>query len=198
MMKQVSSKRFGITKEATVKHVAKASDKKELSLIADTAKGDEDAFEALYCLYYSRLFRFIYRITGRLDFVEDVINDVMYVVWEKAATYNQVCQLSSWIFGIAYNKSRNHKSFFTQVNHDSIEDVSENLLPGGDDWIERLETEDWLGNAFDVLSMEQRTVVELTYYHGMSYHEVAILMDCPENTIKTRMFHARKKLAAVL
>ncbi len=178
---------------------AETSEEQELSLISRTAAGDENAFETLYALYYNRLFRFIYRTTGRVDIVEIVINDVMFVVWEKADTYNKTCRVSTWIFGIAYNKSRNHRAPpKLQINHDSIDEVSENLLPCGDDWIKQLETEDWLGNAFEVLSVEQRTVVELTYYHGMSYQEIAVLMDCSENTIKTRMFHARKKLASAL
>jgi RNA polymerase sigma-70 factor (ECF subfamily) len=199
MMKLSMDNKPCFTKDTTVNAAGEINEQQELSLITRTATRDEDAFEALYSLYYYRLFRFIYRIAGRLDIIEEVINDVMYVVWEKAATYNQTCRLSTWIFGIAYNKSRNHKNLSTlQLKHDSIDDVSENLLPCGDDWIKKLETEDWLGNAFEVLSVEQRTVVELTYYHGMSYQEIAVLMDCPENTIKTRMFHARKKLASAL
>ena len=58
--------------------------------------------------------------------------------------------------------------------------------------------DDWLHAGFEVLSAEQRAVVELTYFHGMHYVEIAKLMDCPENTIKTRMHHARKKLAPML
>ena len=56
----------------------------------------------------------------------------------------------------------------------------------------------WLETAFVVLSPEQRAVVELTYFHGMHYSEIAELMACPENTVKTRMYHARKKLAPIL
>jgi RNA polymerase sigma-70 factor (ECF subfamily) len=198
-MQPSSANKPCIAKKASVKNDTKLLEDLELSLIARTVAGDEDAFERLYSLYYSRLSRFVYRTTGRLDIIDEVINDVMYVVWQKASTYDQSCRLSTWIFGIAYNKARVHNSpSRLQANQDSIDDVSEGLLPGGDNWIEQLETENWLANAFDVLSVEQRVVVELTYYHGMHYQEIALLMGCHENTVKTRMFHGRKKLASAL
>jgi RNA polymerase sigma-70 factor (ECF subfamily) len=57
---------------------------------------------------------------------------------------------------------------------------------------------DWLESAFDALSLDQRAVIELSYFQGLNYSEIAVLMECPENTIKTRMHHARKKLALIL
>jgi len=80
--------------------------KRDADLIARLCKQDEKALELLYHHYYSRLFRFVARVTRRENLIDEVINDVMYVVWEKAETYNQQCQPSTWIFGIAYNKAR--------------------------------------------------------------------------------------------
>ena len=56
----------------------------------------------------------------------------------------------------------------------------------------------WLETGLAQLSPEQRAVVELTHFNGMHYAEIAKIVDCPENTVKTRMFHARKNLASVL
>ena len=50
----------------------------------------------------------------------------------------------------------------------------------------------------ELLSVEQRTVVELTYFHGLHYREIAEIMDCPENTVKSRMFYARERLRTEL
>jgi RNA polymerase sigma-70 factor (ECF subfamily) len=172
----------------------------EAILIARIVEGDEKALEQLYHNYYSRLLRFITRTTGRPDRVDEVINEVMYVVWQKADTYNQSCRPSTWIFGIAYNKARKsiQKSRFDQA--ESLDEMdSENSLFGRlDSGIKQLELQNWLESAFHVLSAEQRTVVELTYFHGMHYSEIAELMDCPVNTVKTRMHHARKKLSPAL
>ncbi len=64
----------------------------------------------------------------------------------------------------------------------------------GAQWVSELEVSNWLEVAFDKLSAEQRAVVEMTYYQGLHYNEIAEIMQCPENTVKTRMFHARKIL----
>jgi RNA polymerase sigma-70 factor (ECF subfamily) len=55
-----------------------------------------------------------------------------------------------------------------------------------------------LARAIETLSPEQRAVVELTYYHEHSYQEIAEITGCPVNTVKTRMFHARRRLAQLL
>ena len=57
---------------------------------------------------------------------------------------------------------------------------------------------EWLGNGLDRISADQRGVVELTYFSGHSYLEIAEIMNCPVNTVKTRMFHARRRLAKLL
>lgn len=55
-----------------------------------------------------------------------------------------------------------------------------------------------LGRALADLPPEQRSVVELTYYADLGYEAIAMLLECPVNTIKTRMFHARRRLREVL
>lgn len=169
----------------------------ERDLLAETAAGNVEAFEKLYQLYFSRLYQFIFHIVKRHDCIEEIINDVMYVVWKKAFTYDQVCRPSTWILGIAYLKSL--KSANQNMTYeDRTAEFNEELdyIPeGGGQWVEEVEVNNWLEMAFDKLSTEQRAVVEMTYYQGLHYHEIAEIMQCPENTVKTRMFHARKILA---
>ncbi|MCE7915704.1 MAG: sigma-70 family RNA polymerase sigma factor [Nitrosomonas sp. PRO4] len=173
---------------------------KERSLIASTAGGDGKAFEELYQLYYNRLYQFIFHIVRHHDCIEEIINDVMFVVWEKASTYNQVCRPSTWILGIAYLKSI--KSFEqNSTREDRSDEFDDNLdyFPSSStNWVSELEVSNWLQVAFDKLSTEQRAVVEMTYFQGLHYNEISEIMQCPENTVKTRMFHARKILAQFL
>ncbi len=172
----------------------------EIELIARLCKSDESALEELYHIYYSRLFRFVARVIRRDDLIDEVINDVMYTVWEKAATYDKQCKLSTWIFGIAFNKARQTLRNATQTNHESLEEIDEDSswLGTHDTGMRQLETDDWLSSALNTLSPEHRAVIELTYYEGLHYSEIAIIMKCPENTVKTRMHHARKKMALYL
>ena len=64
--------------------------------------------------------------------------------------------------------------------------------------ISKLGLEEWLTSGLDLISADQRSVVELTYFFGYSYQEIAETMGCPVNTVKTRMFHARRRLANLL
>ncbi|WP_326502213.1 RNA polymerase sigma factor [Methylomicrobium sp. Wu6] len=172
----------------------------EAELMNLIVQGDEQAFERLYHRLYSRLFRFVARMTRRPELIEEIINDTMYVVWEKASTYNRQCRPSTWIFGIAFNKARQSLRNAVQGNTvwlDDMEgDAREHALE--DNGPLQIELDDWLEFALDCLSPEQRAVIELTYYQELHYNEIAELMECSENTIKTRMHYARKKLAAFL
>jgi RNA polymerase sigma-70 factor (ECF subfamily) len=174
--------------------------KKDIALIARIAKGDESALEQLYLSYYNRLLRFITRTTGRADQVEEVINEVMYVVWQKAETYNQSCQPSTWIFGIAYNKARKsiRETRFDKTVSLEVMDIESTLFGQHNAELKQFELHNLIEYALNILSSEQRMVVELTYFQGLHYSEIAELMTCPVNTVKTRMFHARKKLATIL
>jgi RNA polymerase sigma factor (sigma-70 family) len=173
---------------------------RDADLIARLCNADEQALEQLYHHYYTRLFRFIARVTRRDDLIDEIINDVMYVVWEKAATYNPQCKPSTWIFGIAFNKARQAARNADRSEEVSLDDIDEDSswLGKQDAEFGQLEFDDWLVSALGQLSPEHRAVIELTYYESLSYGEIATIMDCPENTVKTRMYHARKNLAAIL
>src|SRR4051812_23288685 len=69
------------------------------------AAGDRSAFERLYRRYYERVFRFSLRVTGRINLVEDIVNETMMVVWRRAREYRGAAAVSTWILGIAYRKS---------------------------------------------------------------------------------------------
>jgi RNA polymerase sigma factor (sigma-70 family) len=173
---------------------------RDADLIARLCNADEQALEQLYHHYYTRLFRFIARITRRDDIIDEIINDVMYVVWEKAASYNPQCKPSTWIFGIAFNKARQALRDAGQPEVISLDEIDEDSswLGKQDAEFGQIEFDDWLVTALGQLSPEHRAVIELTYYESLSYGEIAVIMGCPENTVKTRMYHARKNLAVIL
>jgi RNA polymerase sigma factor (sigma-70 family) len=173
---------------------------RDADLIARLCNADENALEQLYHNYYTRLFRFIARVTQRDDFIDEIINDVMFVVWEKAATYDKQCKPSTWIFGIAFNKARHALRDDNRAELESLDDIDEDSswLGKQDAGIYQLELDEWLESALSQLSPEHRAVIELTYFEGLHYSEIAAIMECPENTVKTRMHHARKNLAVIL
>jgi len=157
--------------------------------------GDMMAFEVFYKLYYPRLFRFISRVTHQPDAVEELIQETLLVVWEKPDRFNFESKMSTWVFGIAYHKALKWMSRDARNSRDvDVDDLVEMVSDPAVDLAQRYENEDWLSCALAILPADQRAVMELTFYHGLPYQEIAKILDCPENTIKTRMFHARKKL----
>jgi RNA polymerase sigma factor (sigma-70 family) len=173
---------------------------RDAGLIAQLCNADEHALEQLYHHYYLRLYRFIARVIQRDELIDEIINDVMYVVWEKAASYDPQCKPSTWIFGIAFNKARQALRNASHADEVSLDDIDEenSWLGKLDAGLCQLELDEWLVTALGELPPEHRAVIELTYYEGLSYGEIAVIMACPENTVKSRMHYARKKLAVIL
>jgi RNA polymerase sigma factor (sigma-70 family) len=173
-------------------------DAKDARLIVQVANGDQRAFELLYRGYFPRLTRFLNRITRNLQLIEEIVNDTMLVVWKKAPTYDATCKVSTWVFAIAYRKARK-AIHATDEPVDAEPDLRE-AEPGSqpEQQFALLRRQQAVDAALYALSLEQRTVVQLTYFHDMGYADIAEVMGCPLNTVKTRMFHARRRLAALL
>jgi RNA polymerase sigma-70 factor (ECF subfamily) len=166
----------------------------ELALLARIAARDTQAMHELYHLYHRRLARFLMRLTSRYDLAEEVINDTFWVVWQHAADFRGASQLSTWIFGIAYRRAL---KTLKRVRPDLMADADEAPEQVEEPW-QQAELREWLGVALAKLPYEQRMVLELAYNVGHSCEEIAAIMQCPVNTVKTRMFHARRKLKGLL
>ena len=175
------------------------SHRREFELIRLVATRDLRAFEELHHLYYKRVFRFLLSTTRRLDLVEEILNDVMFTLWQKAGDFRERSRPSTWIFGIAYRKALKRLAREGRIPPQvTPEAAGLSSLEGADRAAERHELRDLLQRALERLSPDQRAVIELTYYGGRSCREVAEIVDCPVNTVKTRMFHARKRLRELL
>lgn len=160
---------------------------------------DRQAFEVLYHRYYARLFGYVVKFLKRRELVEEVVNDVMLIVWTNAGRFNQTSRVSSWIFGIAYHRVLKALGNVTLSPPElSPEALGLRQADDPEDAMHRQELRHTLGRALQALSPEHRAVIELTFYHGLTYQEIAEIVDCPVNTVKTRMFHARRRLETLL
>lgn len=169
----------------------------EVRLIALIEGGDKLAFTQLYRAYFPRLARFLDRMTRNPALIEEIINDTLLVVWQKAGTFNHSSRVSTWIFAIAYRKALKGIRALDEPVEDTAESAgAEELEPEIALSMQQLQYN--VAQALDALPHLQRTVVNLAYYHGMGYEEIAAVMDCPVNTVKTRMFSARNRLRDLL
>lgn len=167
----------------------------EAALLARVAAREQAAFAELYALYRRRLARFLGRFLASPQTIDELINDVMFVVWQDAARFELRSKVSTWIFGIAWNKAL--KALERQKRDtSSLPLPTEMARP--DDGASALEVREWLAHALDRLSSNERLVVELTFFAGCSYQEIARIADCPVNTVKSRMFNARHHLRDIL
>jgi RNA polymerase sigma-70 factor (ECF subfamily) len=175
---------------------AAAGDSRDRGLIERIARQDRAALKELYLLYHRRLARFLTRVTPRFDLAEEVINDTFWVVWQRAGDFRGASHVSTWIMGIAYRrglKALKRASVMQASAHDIPAEGGGSHEPWSD-----AERREWVNVALERLPSEQRLVLELAYHLGHSCEEIAEIMNCPVNTVKTRMFHARKKLKLLL
>lgn len=169
----------------------------ELRLLRKVAAGDRQAFQSLYVSYHRRLARFLTRLTRQYDVAEEIINDTLWVVWCKAPEFRGESQVSTWIMGIAYRRALKTLGRLQTIARQTALAAAdaELVTQSGAD---AAELQEWIRHALEQLPLEQRMVLELTYFLGHSCEEIAQIMDCPVNTVKTRMFHARRKLRTLL
>jgi RNA polymerase sigma-70 factor (ECF subfamily) len=169
-------------------------------LLAGVARHDRLAFEQLYRRFYPRLFGYLLRLVRRPELAEEALDDAMVVVWQKAAEFRGSSRVSTWIFGIAYRKGlkaleRSERGETDLERAPAGEPVDEG---GPERDLRRRELAMQIDAALGRLPVEQRAVVELTFIHQLPYREIAELLGCPVNTVKTRMFHARRRLRRLL
>ena len=176
---------------------ADTGDALDVALMARVVARDLAAFETLYRIYDSRLGRFLGMMIVHRTLVEEVLNDTMLVVWNRAATYNHQSKVSTWIFAIAYRTALKALHRYDEPLADpSDEPIVEQAGP--EQRHADGETRAALMHALDMLSSEHRSVLVLTYFHDLPYAEIAQIMSCPVDTVKTRVFHARRRLRALL
>lgn len=188
----------GVEPTAPSRSARLTTDAEDVALIGRIVEGDMRAFETLYRAYHLRLSRFIALLSARQPIVEESLNDTMLVVWNRASTYNHQCKVSTWIFAIAYRTAC--KAMRRQDL--PVEDGDDGALAsdgaGPDQLLSDGETRAALRRALGSLSNEQRSALVLTYFHDLPYAEIAQIMECPVDTVKTRVFHGRRRLRALL
>jgi RNA polymerase sigma-70 factor (ECF subfamily) len=170
----------------------------DLALIGRVAGRDRQAFETLYHRYAPVVYRYLWKLIRQREIVEEALNDVMMVVWEKASRFNSTSRLSTWILGIAHNKALKARARSARFDAEFRKAEPEGVEPSGpEDLVAHRELASSVAQALDSLPPEQRAVVELTFYHDLSYAEIAEIVGCPVNTVKTRMLRARQRLASL-
>jgi RNA polymerase sigma-70 factor (ECF subfamily) len=169
------------------------------ALVALIAKGDKDAVRRLFVRHNLRVYRFILRIVGNEATAEDLLNEVFIGVWRGAGRFEARSKVSTWILSIARFKSLAalRKRSYVELDDaaaESIEDQADN----SEVLLQQSDCAAILQSCLKQLSSAHRQAIDLVYYHEQSIAEVARIAGVPENTVKTRVFHARKRIAELM
>jgi RNA polymerase sigma-70 factor, ECF subfamily len=184
------------------------ADTQDAAWLQAAGQGHRDAFALLYRRHHPRLARFLRRFTARRELIDEVINDTLWVVWQKAAEFRGESKVSTWIIGIAYRcmlKALRSGAPAEEIGegllnaHELAEaaaatEHNDGTANGGG----HAELQNWLARGLKTLPEDQRVTLELAYFMGCSCEEIAAVMGCATGTVKARMFHARVRLRNVM
>jgi RNA polymerase sigma-70 factor, ECF subfamily len=171
----------------------------DAALIGRIAAGDKLAMRALFARHHVRIFRFVARLVRDHQLAEDVVSEVFLEVWRHAAAFEARSAASTWLLSIARFRAL---SSLRRRGDAQLDEARAAAIPDSADdpdvTVRKRERGEILRDCLARLSPDHREIVDLVYYQGMAIGAVAAIVGIPENTVKTRMFHARKQLSVLL
>jgi len=175
------------------------------SLIERTKNGDVDAYEELVHRYQHKIMHYISRMLGNRELAEDIAQETFLRVFSKAHTFKRGSVFSTWLYRIATNLSINQLrrkkivSFlqldkpYTTDKGDDIKIEFPDSNPGPDEDLLRREMRERIQATIDILPPKFKLVLVMRDIQGLSYEEIARILDKPEGTVKSRVNRARNK-----
>lgn len=167
----------------------------ETELLYQVAQGDEDAFQQLYEATNRRIYFYIYRMVNNKETAEDLMVETFAQVWRSAARFQGKSRAVSWIIGIARNLSR--KQLRKNKPDESLENHP-NLINGNVPDPDSFDRSRYIQVALAKLPDRHRDVLDLVFFHELTYPEISAVLDIPVNTVKTRVYHAKIKMEKIL
>jgi RNA polymerase sigma-70 factor (ECF subfamily) len=171
----------------------------DVALVDKIAAGDRQALQVLYGRYSVKVFRFALRFVRDEAAAEDMVSEVFLDVWRQAERFERRSQVSTWLLAIARNKALS--SLRRRCNEqldDGVAEFIEDPTDNPEVTLQKQERGKVLRDCLQMLSAAHREIIDLVYYHEKTIEEVAEIVGVPMNTVKTRMFYARKRIAELM
>ncbi|HUJ88128.1 MAG TPA: sigma-70 family RNA polymerase sigma factor [Burkholderiales bacterium] len=172
----------------------------EAMLIEGIARGREQDLAEFYRRYHGRIYAFLLRRLGDAADAAEAANDVMLEVWRGAARFEGRSRPLTWVLGIAQHKAldRMRRRRPDAANDERDPQELEDAGAGAPELLGRKQDSERLRRCLERLSEVQRAVVHLAFFEDLGYDEIAAILECPQGTVKTRMFHAKQGLKRCL
>jgi RNA polymerase sigma-70 factor, ECF subfamily len=178
---------------------AVAQDTSDEMLVALIAGRDKRALQQLYSRHHVRIYRFALRFLNDEAAAEDTVSEVFIDVWRQAERFEGRSQVTTWLLAIARNKAL---SLLRRRSNEELDDEVAEFIEDPSDNPEaamlKSQRASLLQDCLTQLSPAHREIVDLVYYHEKSVEEVAEIISVPTNTVKTRMFYARKRIGELM
>ena len=162
-------------------------------------RGDPRAFEAVYERHSGAAFSLAYRMVGRGNVAEDVVQEAFLSIWRSGARYERARgSVRTWVLGIVHHRAIDQlrRSSVHDKRRASDEGLEERLESGErtDNEVARREEAASIRSAMDTLPADQSHVIELAYFGGFTHTEIAGILEAPVGTVKGRMRLGLEKL----
>jgi RNA polymerase sigma-70 factor (ECF subfamily) len=165
-------------------------------LVQACLEGDHSAFDLLVDRYEGTLFNAAYRITGSVEDAMDATQSAFVNAYEKLHTFDSSYRFFSWIYRIVCNQALNlvgRRRSLTDLEADHPDEGADPEAVYGE-----VEAGGFLQRALMELTPQYRIVIVLKHLQGLTYREIAELLEIPEKTVKSRLFTARQNLRSIL
>jgi RNA polymerase sigma-70 factor (ECF subfamily) len=169
------------------------------ALVLSIATGDKQALQVLFGRHNVRVYRFVLRFLNDEAAAEDLVSEVFFDVWRQASRFEARSQVSTWLLAIARNKALSAlRRRSTEELDDEVAEFIEDPADSPEVTMQKKQRSSILADCLTQLSAAHREIIDLVYYHEKSIDEVAEIIGVPQNTVKTRMFYARKRIAELM
>lgn len=174
-------------------------DNDEVKLLLERVGREEQAaFRQLYKAFSRKVYAYVLNMLNDHARAEEVLVDTFYEVWRHPQRFRGDSQFSTWVIGIARRKAlmvyRARRPDEVHADLDDIAETTEAPTPDAFAELAGKQRREGVQLCMGKLSDEHRECLHLVFYEGMSLAEVAQVQNCPEGTVKTRLFHARQKI----
>ncbi|HEY7416936.1 MAG TPA: sigma-70 family RNA polymerase sigma factor, partial [Ktedonobacteraceae bacterium] len=150
-------------------------------LLKQVAKRDREALSEVYRRFQRPLFSYLYHLLGQKELAEDVLQEVIVIVWQKAHTFQGTGQAAHWIFGIAHHqafKALRRTAHTTLVELGVALDLPDEMQNPETDLLRRATREE-VTHALTCLTPEHREVLELAFFQDFACKEIAAIVGVP-------------------
>ena len=179
-------------------------DATDQQLVVRVQKGDKRAFDLLVLKYQSRMHAIVGRFVRDTDEVADVVQESFIKAYRALPKFRGESQFYTWLYRIAVNTAKNYLVARSRRPPGSDIDAMDAEYYDGSDYLKDLGTPEnnlfrdelaaLIHKTIADLPEDLRTAVTLREFEGLSYDEIATIMDCPVGTVRSRIFRARETI----